>query len=87
MITFLIHLLMYLFSSPDYFSPTNCLAPSVIFFPSIFFLFGKDVLRKYRAVCQVRFIIVTDHTYQFQHIYRLGIRKYLDVPGAINKRS
>ena len=85
--TFLIHLLMYLFSSPDYFSRTNCLALSVIFFPPVFFLFGKDVLRKYLAVCQVRLTIVTDHTYQFQHVYRLGIRKYLDVLGTINKRS
>ena len=28
-----------------------------------------------------------DHTYQFQYVYTLAIRKYWDVPGTINKRS
>ena len=38
-------------------------------------------------MCQVRLIPVPGHTYPFQHVYRLGITKYLDVPGTINKRS
>ena len=35
---------------------------------------------------QVRLISVSDHTYQFQHVYRLGITNYWDVPSTINKR-
>ena len=85
-ITFLIHLFMYLFSFLWLFFSHKVLSAKCNFFPSIFFLFGKDVLIKYRAMCHVRLIIVTDHTYQFQHIYRLGIRKYLDVPSSVNKR-
>ena len=37
-------------------------------------------------MCQVRLISVSDHTYQFQHVYRLGITNYWDVPSTINKR-
>ena len=36
---------------------------------------------------QVPLISAPDHTYQFQYVYTLGIRKYWDVPGTINKRS
>ena len=37
-------------------------------------------------ICQVRLILLSDHTYQFKHVYWLGITKYLDVTGTINRR-
>ena len=30
-------------------------------------------------MCQVPLISVPDYTYQFQHVYRLGIRKYIEM--------
>ena len=38
-------------------------------------------------MCQVRLISVPDHTFQFQHFYKLGVANYWDVPSTINKRS
>ena len=35
---------------------------------------------------QARLISVSEHTFQFQHVQRLGIRKCRDVPSTINKR-
>ena len=39
------------------------------------------------SLCQVRLIGDPDHTYQFKHVYRLGIRKHWDAPRTIDNRS
>ena len=39
------------------------------------------------CLCQVRLIGDPDRTYQFKHVYRLGIRKHWDVPRTIDNRS
>ena len=37
-------------------------------------------------MCQVRLISVPDHTFQFQHVHKLGIKQYCDVLSMLNKR-
>ena len=43
--------------------------------------YGKESIEN----CQVRLITVLAslYLYQYQHVYRLGIRKYLDVPSTV----
>ena len=47
----------------------------------------QRVHRKKIEVYLVRLVLVSDHNYPFQHVYWLGITKYLDVTGTISKRS